>query len=323
VAATVVLPEHAALAKVEATRSYGAKVLLHGANFGEATQKAREMAEREGPVFVSAFDDEQIVTGQGTVGLEIAEECPQAELVLVPVGGGGLIAGIGVVLKTLYPGVRLIGVQAAASPGVLRSWESGSLTQLTPRPTLADGVAVPGPGKVTLPLIQRYVDEIVAVDEEAIAQAVVLLLERTKLVAEGAGALAVAALLSGAVKTEGRRTVAVISGGNIDINVLASVVQHGLLHASRYLTLVIDLDDQPGSLAALLTLVASTGANVLEVNHERQGIHLPLRGVEVRLLLETRDTAHIEEVTAALTGAGYVLTQSTATSRSFRPQAWG
>jgi threonine dehydratase len=320
--ATVVMPEHAALAKVEATRGYGARVILHGAGLGEAVAKAKELAEREGLLFVPGFDDELVIAGQGTLGLEIAEECPEAALAIVPVGGGGLIAGVALALKTLLPDIRVVGVQAAAAPAVARSLAAGQIVEVKPQPTLADGVAVPAPGKLTLPLIQRYVDEIVTVDEETIAQAVALLLERCKLVAEGAGALGVAALLSGAIRTEGRKTVVVISGGNIDINLLARIVEHGLSHANRYLALTVDLDDQPGRLAALLDVVGKTGANVLEVDHIRQGIPLPLRGVEVRLLLETRNAEHIEELTRLIVAAGYRLTESTATARSFRPVAW-
>ncbi|MPZ48763.1 MAG: threonine ammonia-lyase [Dehalococcoidia bacterium] len=320
--ATVVMPEQATLAKIQATRGYGAQVILHGAGFSEAVAKAQELSKLGDAVFIPAYDDEKVIAGQGSVGLEIAADLAGAELVLVPVGGGGLISGVALALKALIPEVKVIGVQASAAPGVANSLRRGRVTKATPRPTLADGVAVPGPGLKTLPLIRRYVDEIVTVEEEDIGQAVVLLLERTRLVAEGAGALGVAALLSGKVEIQGRRTVVAVSGGNIDVNVLASVVQHGLLHEGRYLTMVIDLDDKPGALAALLSLIASKGANVLNVDHNRQGIHLPLRGVEVRLLLETRDAAHIDELTAAMVAAGYKLTHSSATARSFRPGGW-
>lgn len=322
VSATVVMPKNAVLAKVQATRSQGATVILHGEGFGEAQVKAGEIAERERRVLVPAFDDEAIIAGQGTLGLEVAEQCPEAELVLVPVGGGGLIAGVATALKSLTPATCVVGVQAAAAPAAAESLRRGALTRVAPKPTIADGVAVPQPGYLTFPLIERYVDDIVTVNEESIAQAIVMLLESAKLVVEGAGALAVAALLSGAVKPEGRPTVAVLSGGNIDINVLATIVQHGLLHGGRYLTLTVGLDDRPGTLASLLRLLADSGANVLEVNHIRQGIHLPVRGVAVRLLLETRDHAHIDEVAASLRAAGYVETAAEATSRSYRPASW-
>ena len=317
------MPANATLAKVQATRSYGAKVILHGAGFAEAAEEAGRIAQSEGRIMVPAFDDEAIIAGQGSLGLEVARQCPEAKLVLVPVGGGGLIAGVAIALKTLLPGVAVVGVQAAAAPGAARSLQSGSRTAVAPAPTLADGVAVAGPGALTFPIIQRYVDDIVTVDEETIAQAIVLLLERARLVVEGAGALAVAALLSGAVPVGGRETVAVLSGGNIDINVLSSVVQHGLLQAGRYFTLTVGLEDRPGMLAALLRLLADQGANVLEVSHIRQGVHLPLRGVAVRLLVETRDQAHIEELASALKTGGYAETVDDATSRSYRPADWG
>ncbi|HEY7268783.1 MAG TPA: threonine ammonia-lyase [Dehalococcoidia bacterium] len=323
VSATVVMPANAALAKVQATRAYGARVILKGAGFSEATDEASRIAAAEGRIMIPAFDDEAIIAGQGSLGLEIARQCPDAKLVLVPVGGGGLIAGIAVALKALLPGVTVVGVQAEASPGAARSLSAGGRLAVTPAPTLADGVAVAGPGALTFPLIQRYVDDIVTVDEEDIAQAIVLLLERSKLVVEGAGALGAAALMSGTVKAEGRETVVVLSGGNIDINLLASVVQHGLLGAGRYFTLTVGIEDTPGKLAALLKTVADEGANVLEVSHLRQGVHMPLRGVVVRLLVETRDHAHIEELASALKTAGYAETVVDATSRSYRPANWG
>ncbi len=320
---TVVMPRNATLAKVQATRAYGASVILHGDSFAEAQLKAEELARDEGRVLLPAFDDEAIIAGQGSVGLEIAEQCPEAGLVLVPVGGGGLIAGVAVAVKALMPSASVVGVQASAAPAAAESLRQRTAVRVMPKPTLADGVAVAEPGALNLPLIQRYVDDIVTVDEEAIAQAIVMLLERSKLVVEGAGALGVAALISGAVKAEGRTTAVVLSGGNIDINVLATIVQHGLLHAGRYLTLTVGLDDRPGTLASLLRLIADAGANVLEVNHIRQGVHLPVRGVSVRLLLETRDQAHIEEIAGSLRAAGYLESAAGATERSYQPAEWG
>ena len=323
VKATVVMPEQATLAKLQATRSYGAEVVLSGGGFGEALAQAEAIARERDTVFIPAYDDEHLIAGQGTLGLEIVEDCPDVELVVVPVGGGGLIAGVATAIKALRPEALVVGVQAAAAPAAALSFRGDELVRRTPQPTLADGVAVPAPGAVCLDVMRRTVDDIVTVDEEAIAQAIVLLLERAKVVVEGAGALALAALITSAVSASGKRTVAVLSGGNIDINVLDAIVQHGLLLANRYLTLTVDVEDRPGTLAALLNLIAETGANVLDVDHVRQGIHLPVRGVEVRLLLETRDMEHIEELTARLADSGYVLTQSEATSRAFRPKSWG
>jgi threonine dehydratase len=322
VPAAVVMPRQAALAKLQAARRYGAEVILHGEDLGEAMVEAERLASLRALTYIPAFDDELVVAGQGTLGLELLADCPEVESVIVPVGGGGLIGGVAAALKALRPDTRVVGVQAAAAPAAALSLEAGSITPRTPGPTIADGVAVTAPGVVTLPLLQRYVDEIVTVDEEAIAQAIVLLLEDAKLVCEGAGALGVAALIAGAVAPRPGANVVVLSGGNIDINVLAAIVQHGLLYENRYLTLQVDFDDKPGSLAGLLAIVAGTGANVLEVVHIRQGIKLPLRGVEVRLLLETRDHEHIEELTRRIGEAGFILTESTATSRSFMPAGW-
>jgi len=322
ISAKVVMPKNATLAKVEATRAYGGEVVLDGDDFSEAQARALEISKTEGRIVIPAFDDEAIIAGQGTIGLELAQQCPEAGLVLVPVGGGGLIAGVATALKALAPTVRVLGVQAAAAPAAARSLAATKTVSVAPKPTIADGVAIARPGDLTMALIRRYVDDIVTVDEEAIARAIVILLERAKLVTEGAGALGVAAILSGAVKAAGRPAAVVLSGGNIDINVLATIVQHGLLHAGRYLTLTVGLDDRPGTLAALLRLIADTGANVLDVDHIRQGMHLPVRGVAVRLLLETRDHAHIEEIAAGLRASGYVETATEPTARSYRPAAW-
>ena len=317
VPATVVMPTHATLAKIEATRGFGARVLLRGKTFGQPYVHAQELAASEGLTFISAFDDELIIAGQGTLGLEVVEQCPDASMLLVPVGGGGLIGGVAAAVKALSPATRIVGVQAAAAPGAGLSFASGALTRRESLPTIADGVAVEGPGELTLPLLRRYVDDFVTVDEESIAQAIVFLLENARLVVEGAGALGVAALLSGVVRPEHGSVVIVLSGGNIDINLLAAIVHHGLLYENRYLTLHVRLDDRPGSLSRLLTVVAASDANVLEVDHVRQGIQLPLRGVEVRLLLEVRDREHAEELTRALAGSGYRLIESTPVSRSF------
>jgi threonine dehydratase len=239
----------------------------------------------------------------------------------VPVGGGGLIAGIATAVKAMRPQASVIGVQAAAAPATSMSFQARKKCYQDAAPTIADGVAVGAPGDYTLPLLQRYLDACLTVDEEAIAQAIVLLIENAKLVVEGAGALAIAALLTGAVRPAGK-TVAVLSGGNIDINMLATIVQRGLLHENRYLNLRMEFEDRPGQLAQLLAIVAATGANVLDVDHLRQDMHLPLRGVEVHLLLETRDLEHIEDLTGQIADAGYVVTESTSTTRAFRPVTW-
>jgi threonine dehydratase len=321
VKATVVMPERAALAKVQAARRYGAQVILHGEDFDDSIKFAKAMALEANIVFIPAFDDERVIAGQGTLGLEILEDCPGVETVIVPVGGGGLIAGVATAVKALRPQASVIGVQAAAAPATSLSFQAQKKCYQDAAPTIADGVAVGSPGDYTLPLLQRYLDACLTVDEEAIAQAIVLLIENAKLVVEGAGALAIAAMLTGAAKPAGK-TVAVLSGGNIDINMLATIVQRGLLHENRYLNLRMEFEDSPGQLARLLAIVAATGANVLDVDHLRQDMHLPLRGVEVHLLLETRDLGHIEDLTRQIADAGYLVTESTSTTRAFRPVTW-
>jgi threonine dehydratase len=319
--ATVVMPERAALAKVQAARRYGAQVILHGDDFDDSIRFAKAMALEANMVFIPAFDDERIIAGQGTLGIEIVEDCPEVKTLIVPVGGGGLIAGVATAVKAMRPSASVIGVQAAAAPATSLSFRAREKCHQDAAPTIADGVAVGSPGDYTLPLLQRYLDDCLTVDEEAIAQAIVLLIENAKLVVEGAGALAIAALLTGVVRPAGK-TVAVLSGGNIDINMLATIVQRGLLHENRYLNLRMEFEDSPGQLARLLAIVAATGANVLDVDHLRQDMHLPLRGVEVHLLLETRDLEHIEDLTRQIADAGYVVTESTSTTRAFRPVTW-
>jgi threonine dehydratase len=321
VKATVVMPERAALAKVQAARRYGAQVILHGEDFDDAIRFATARALELNMVFIPAFDDERVIAGQGTLGIEIVEDCPEVESVIVPVGGGGLIAGVATAVKAMRPQASVIGVQAAAAPATSLSFLAQKKCYQDAAPTIADGVAIGSPGDYTLPLLQRHLDACLTVDEEAIAQAIVLLIENAKLVVEGAGALAIAALLTGAVRPTGK-TVAVLSGGNIDINMLATIVQRGLLHENRYLNLRMEFEDRPGQLAQLLAIVAATGANVLDVDHLRQDMHLPLRGVEVHLLLETRDLEHIEDLTRQIVAAGYVVTESTSTTRAFRPVTW-
>lgn len=301
----VVMPVGTALPKEKATREYGAEVRLEGADLSAAAAVAQALAETEGWTYVPPFDDSRIVAGQGTLGLELLEQAPDVEAVLVPVGGGGLAAGVGIALKQQRPEIRVVGVQAAAVPAAARSHGLAEPVAVPSRWTLADGCAVPRVGRVTLPLLNAYVDEIVTVSEEAIGSAIVWLLERSNLVVEGAGALGVAALLSGAVDLEGRRTVVVLSGGNIDINTIAKTVEHGLARAGRYVRLIATVPDRPGQLAAVLRTVGEQGANVLQVEHHRRDPELPVGAVEVAMLLEVRDESHSGAIAAALAEAGY------------------
>ena len=301
----VVMPLGTALPKENATREYGAEVRLEGANLSEAATVAMALARANGWTYVPPFDDPLVVAGQGTLGLELLEQTPDAELVLIPVGGGGLAAGAALALKHERPGVRVVGVQAEAAPAAARSHGHDEPVPVPSRWTLADGCAVPRVGAVTLPLLNAYVDEIVTVSEEWIGSAIVWLLERSNLVVEGAGALSVAALLSGAVDPGGRRTVAVLSGGNIDINTIAKTVEHGLARVGRYVRLVATVPDRPGQLAAVLRAVSEQGANVLQVEHHRRDPALPVGAVEVALLLEVRDASHAGAIATALAERGY------------------
>lgn len=303
--ATVVMPTNAPLAKVEATRSYGADVVLVGHDYAEAAEYANEVAEREnGPVLVHAFNDAAVIAGQGTLGLEILEDLEEVANVVIPVGGGGLAGGVALAIKERHPAVRILGVQAAAAQGAIESLAAGKLIACPPGVTLADGVAVAAPGELTLPLLARYIDGMSAVSEEEISQAIVFLLERSKLMVEGAGAVGVAALLHEQLKVEGP-TVVVLTGGNLDINVLARIVEHGLSHAGRYRQLKIGLDDKPGRLSQLLQMVAEAGANVINVEHQRAGVGLAVGRVEVDLLLEVRSRGHGEEVVEHLKKGGF------------------
>lgn len=287
VEATIVMPVYASLPKVEATRGYGATVMLEGDDFHDALAYARLLASERDLVLVHAYDDPLVIAGQGTVGLEVAEDAPHAARVLVPFGGGGLLAGTAVAVKALMPSCEVIGVRAAATPA-----------------TIADGAAVKEPGSLTGEIVEALVDDIVEVDEEAISEAIVLHLERSKQVVEGAGALGLAALVSGAVAA-GDSTVLVVSGGNIDPGLLMRVIRHGLSTAGRYLFVRLRLPDRPGQLRRVLTLLADQLVNVVSVVHHRAGLTMPVDEVEVELTLETRDRAHADDVLRSLESAGY------------------
>jgi threonine dehydratase len=302
---TVVMPENAALAKVEATRGYGATVIQAGRTFAEAAERMRAVAAERGLTVVPPFDDPRIIAGQGTLGLEIAQEVPDVDMVLAPVGGGGLIAGVAVAVKALAPRARVIGVQAAAVPGAAVSFRERAAVTVRQHDTIADGIAVATPGSITLAHMLSHVDQIVTVDEEAITQAMVALLERSKLVVEGAGAVGLAALAQQVVSPKGGRVVVVLSGGNLDLNLLGRVVEHGLAHEGRYLNLRVLLPDRPGQLARVLGVIGATGANVLDVEHRRTAPQLSFGSVEVDLLLETRNPEHAQEVARALGAGGY------------------
>lgn len=308
IAATVVMPEGAPISKIAATRGYGARVVLEGSGYDEAFARACRIQEETGAVMVHAFDDPLVAAGQGTIALELLEACPDLDAVVVPVGGGGLIAGVAVALKSLCPQVKVVGVQAAGAPAVYFSLRGGGRpTESASSATIADGIAVRRPGSFTMEVIRRYVDDVVLVEEEEIAQAILLLLERSKIVVEGAGAVPLAALLQRRLSLAHRKVALLLSGGNIDVNVLSIIIERGLAKSGRILRLRTVISDRPGSLQRLLTVVAAARANVMAVNHDRIKPRVPLKQAEVELLLETGDDAHVEAVVAALKREGYAV----------------
>jgi threonine dehydratase len=301
---TVFMPEGAPIPKEKATRGYGADVIFHGRYLEDAMEAAKAFSAETGAVFIHPFDHPDIVAGQGTAGLEILEQSPQVKTVLVPTGGGGLLAGVAIAIKALRPDVRLVGVQAedaAAYPGSLAH---GAPVPLSSMKTMADGIAVGRPGDLTFAAVRDHVDEIVTVSEDSLSRALLALIERAKLIVEPAGAAAVAALLDDPTKY-GAPTVALLSGGNIDPLLLGKVIRHGMAAAGRYLNLQVCIPDVPGGLATLLGEVSAVGANVLEVMHERISPSLHLDEVEVHLQLETRGEPHAERVLSRLRERGY------------------
>ncbi len=296
IAATIFMPQDSPMAKVEATRGYGAHVELVGPGFDESYAAALERMETTGATFVHAFDDERVIAGQGTIGLELAEQLPGLGTVVIPVGGGGLAAGIAIALRELRPEVRLIGVQAAACSPLAGGTEH--------RFTIAEGIAVKRPGELTSAILRERLDDVVTVTDDQISHAIVLLLERTKLIVEGAGAASLAALLAGKVPGEDEVCV-VLSGGNIDPTLLIQVMRHGLTQAGRYLVVRTRIGDRPGELIKLLELVAEERANVISVEHHREGMALPVGETEVELTLGTRDVEHCNALLAALVEHGY------------------
>jgi threonine dehydratase len=302
--ATVFMPRGAPLPKVAATKGYGADVELTGATVDEALVAAKDFAERTGAIFIHPFDHRDVIAGQGTVALEILDQCPEVRTVVTGVGGGGLVSGIAVALKAIKPDSRVVGVQAAGAAAFPPSLRAGKPVRLPSHSTIADGIAVGCPGEVTYTHVSKLVDDVVTVTDEDISRALLMLLERGKLVVEPAGAVGVAALLAGAVQPE-PPVVAVLSGGNIDPLLLLRVIEHGLAAAGRYLSFTVRCDDRPGQLAALLALIAEQGANVVDVEHQRHDPRLRLGEVEVELSVETRGAEHSDRLVSSLRAAGY------------------
>ena len=303
--ARIVMPLMTPLVKTASTAAYGADVILHGANYDEACDEALRLAAESGMTFLHPFDDDAVIEGQGTLGLELLEQIPGLEAVVVPVGGGGLIAGVACAIKELNPQIRVIGVQTERLPSMHRASDKGSPVSIPAEATIADGIAVRRAGERTLPLVQRYVDELVTVDEEEIAKAILVLLEREKTLAEGAGAVALAALLQHKTALNGQRTAVIVGGGNIDVSLLARIIERGLVKDGRRTRLRIHLTDRPGALHGLTRILAEARANIVQTAHDRAHYGVSLGDTVIDVTLETRGDEHIEEIRNLLSEANY------------------
>ncbi len=303
--ALIVMPLATPLVKMTATRGFGAEVVLHGANYDEACEEAMRLCAAEGMTFIHPFDDAVVMAGQGTIGLELLEQVPKLEAVVVPIGGGGLIGGIACAIKESRPEIRVIGVQTSRLPSMIAAVELHRPVTIEPATTIADGIAVRRAGDVTLPVVERYVDEIVTVDEDEIASAILVLLEREKTLAEGAGATALAALLQKKTSLNGAHTAVMVCGGNIDVTLLSRIIERGLVQDGRLIRLRIHLLDKPGALAELTRLIASYRANIVDTLHNRAYYGVNLGDTVIDITMETRGREQVEELLAALTAEGY------------------
>lgn len=301
----ICLPEGAPISKVEATKRYGAKVCLVPGVYDDAYQKALQLKEEKGYTFIHPFDDECVIAGQGTIGLELLNQLPDVEVVVVPIGGGGLISGIAYALKSLKPDVKVYGVQAQGAPSMLRSIEKAQRECLSSVSTVADGIAVKEPGEHTFKICSKYVDGIVTVTEDEICAAILALIEQQKLIAEGAGAVAVAAAMFNKVPVAGKKTICVVSGGNIDVTILSRVISRGLDMSGRTYTVTLDLYDRPGELKRVAEIVANLGGNIISVLHERNNNTSNVTACFLRLVMETRNAEHISLIRSALEKARY------------------
>lgn len=303
----VCMPESAPLMKVEATRSYGAEVVLVPGVYDDAYQKAVELQKEFGYTFVHPFNDENVIAGQGTIGLEILDELPDAEVIVTAIGGGGLISGVAVAAKAINPNVKIYGVQAAGAASMYEAVNQGKVVKLPSVSTFADGIAVKEAGDLTYDIVSKYVDGVVTVTEDEIAAAVLTMIEKQKMIAEGAGAASVAAVMAGKIPCKGKKTVCVVSGGNIDINVLTKVMERGLITLGRSHRVSIALSDKPGQLNAVTKVIAENGGNVMTVHHERGSDPMNINGCCLNILMETRNNEQIVKIDEALRNAGFKL----------------
>lgn len=302
--AVICLPDGAPISKVEATRSYGAEICLVEGVYDDAYQKAQQLRNEKGYTFIHPFDDPDVIAGQGTIALELAEQVPDMDAVIVPIGGGGLISGIAYTLKNLNPNVKIYGVQASGAPSMLNSIHDAHIETLDSVFTIADGIAVKQPGSITYEICSKYVDEIVTVTDDEISAAILALMEQHKLVTEGAGAVAVAAAMFGKMDLTGKKTVCLLSGGNIDVTILSRVITRGLLMSGRSCQMNIELVDKPGQLMKVSRIIAEQGGNVTAVHHEHSNEGSDVNGCYLRLTLETKNFEHIEKIKNALKEVG-------------------
>lgn len=303
----ICLPDGAPISKVEATKSYGAEVCLVEGVYDDAYQKALQLRDEKGYTFIHPFDDEDVIAGQGTIALELIEQIPDLDVIVVPIGGGGLISGIAYTAKTLNPHIKVYGVQAKGAPSMKNSVAHGQVEELSSVSTIADGIAVKKPGDLTYELCSKYVDEIVTVTDDEISAAILALMEQHKLVTEGAGAVGVAAVMFGKLDVKGKKTVCVLSGGNVDVTILSRVISRGLLMSGRSCQLLIELMDKPGQLKNVSRIIADLGGNVTSVSHERSNEGSEVNGCYLRIVLETRNFEHIQQIRYALMDFGFKL----------------
>lgn len=302
--ATICLPAGAPISKVEATRSYGAEICLVPGVYDDAYQKALQLKEEKGMTFVHPFDNPRVIAGQGTIGLEIMDELPDVDAIIVPVGGGGLISGVAYAAKQLNPNVKIYGVQAEGAPSMVESLNRKAITRLDKVSTIADGIAVKEPGENTFSICSNLVDKIVTVTDDEVCAAILFLLEKHKMIAEGAGAVSVAAAMFSHLPLEGKKTVCLVSGGNIDVTFLNRIITRGLQKNGRQCTLAMEIPDRPGSLVKVSSLIAESGANVTAVNHERTNAYINVNSCVLRITMETRNQDHIDEIIKMLTDNG-------------------
>ena len=303
----ICLPDCAPISKIEATKGYGADICLVPGVYDDAYKRAIELRDEKGYTFIHPFDDEDVIAGQGTIGLELIDQMKDVDAVIVPIGGGGLISGVAFAIKSLNPNIKVYGVQAAGAPSMKNSVEHKHIERLDAVSTIADGIAVKQPGENTFNLCSKYVDQIVTVTDDEVSSAILTLLEKQKLITEGAGAVAVAAAMFNKVPIEGKKVICVVSGGNIDVNILDRVVKRGLMTSGRSALLKIELLDKPGQLVQISSIIAELGGNVIGVHHERSNANLAITGCFIRISLETRNFEHVEQIKNAIKKAGFTI----------------